>query len=368
MLNRKTTPTHMKTKLTIPILSLLFVFSACSGEAEIQQQAEELVKTVNVRTSMISPKSFNSFVRVVGTVETSDDIMISAEVSGKVTRYYVEEGESVRAGETIIKIDDAKLKQEESRLEALTSQARENYERLKKIYEEDGIGSEIDYLNAKYAYEQSASSLESVKVDLANTSIKAPFSGIVEEIMFEVGEMVSPGAPTIRLIGDENYKITAGVPARYANAIGQGDQVSIWFDTQEADTVNERITFVGNSINPQNRTFRIEIDLDETSGMKVDMIANIRLLTQNQENVIVVSEEFVYSKDGRYVSYVLGENDEGKAIAQEKVVTLGPSYRSNVIVETGLEPGEELITIGSAFLNNGMRINVVESNSVLAAQ
>ena len=69
--------------------------------------------------------------------------------------------------------------------------------------------------------------------------------------------MVSPGAPTIRLIGDENYKITAGVPARYANAIGQGDQVSIWFDTQEADTVNERITFVGNSINPQNRTFII---------------------------------------------------------------------------------------------------------------
>ena len=369
ILDIKTRPTHMKKKLIIPILSTLVIFAACSsGEEEVIQEVEELVKTVNVRTSMISPANFNSFVRVVGTVETSDDIMISAEVSGKVTRYFVEEGENVQAGETIIKIDDAKLKQEQSRLEALTSQARENYERLKKIYEEDGIGSEIDYLNAKYAYEQSASSLESIRVDLANTSIKAPFSGIVEEIMFEVGEMVSPGSPTVRLIGDENYKITAGVPARYANAIDQGDKVSIWFDTQTADTLNERITFVGNSINPQNRTFRIEIDLAQTDGMKVDMISNIRLLTLEQENVIVVSEEFIYSKDGRYVSYVLAENEEGKAVAQEKVVTLGPSYKSNVVVESGLEPGEELITIGSAFLNNGMRINVVESNSALAAQ
>ena len=358
----------MKTKLIIPIFSVLLFFAACSGEEEVTQQVEELVKTVNVRTSMITPGNFNSFVRVVGTVETSDDIMISAEVSGKVTRYFVEEGESVRAGETIIKIDDAKLKQEEARLEALTSQARENYERLNKIYKEDNIGSEIDILNAKYAYEQSASSLESIKVDLANTSITAPFSGIVEEIMFEVGEMVSPGAPTVRLIGDQNYKISAGVPARYSAAINQGDEVAIWFDTHFADTTKERITFVGNSINPDNRTFRIEIDLDETEGMKVDMISNIRLLTLEQENVVVVSEEFIYSKDGRYVSYVIAENEEGKAVAREKVVTLGPSYRSNVIVETGLEPGEELITIGSAFLNNGMRINVIESESALAAQ
>jgi len=364
----KTIFTLMKTKLIIPFLSILIVFTACSGEEKIPQQTEELVKTVNVRTSIISPSNFNSYVRVVGNVVTSDDILISAEVSGKVLRYRAQEGESVRAGQTIINIDDAKLKQEHARLEALTSQARENYERLKKIYEENGIGSEIDYLNAKYAYDQSSSSLESIKVDLENTSIKAPFTGVVEEIMFEVGEMVSPGSPTVRLIGDQNYKISAGVPARYSAAINQGDEVAIWFDTHFADTTKERITFVGNSINPDNRTFRIEIDLDETEGMKVDMISNIRLLTLEQENVVVVSEEFIYSKDGRYVSYVIAENEEGKAVAREKVVTLGPSYRSNVIVESGLEPGEELITIGSAFLNNGMRINVIESESALAAQ
>lgn len=367
-LNTQNPHTLMKTNYIASILSLLIIFSACSGGEEIPQETEELVKTVNVRTLSINPSQFNSFVRVVGTVETSDDIMISAEVSGKVLRYNVEEGEQVRAGQTILKIDDAKLKQEAARLEAITAQARENYERLEKIYKEDGIGSEIDYLNAKYAYEQSASSLESIKVDLENTKIKAPFTGVVEQIMFEVGEMVSPGAQVVRLIGSENFKITAGVPARYANAVSQGDQVEIWFDTQAVDTLTERITFVGSAINQQNRTFRIEIDMPKKEGMKVDMIANIRLKTLEQNDVVVVSEEFIYSKDGKYVSYVLGENAEGKEVALEKEVTLGPSYKSNVVVESGLEPGEELITIGSAFLNDGMRINVVESQSAIAAQ
>lgn len=131
-LNTQNPHTLMKTNYIASILSLLIIFSACSGGEEIPQETEELVKTVNVRTLSINPSQFNSFVRVVGTVETSDDIMISAEVSGKVLRYNVEEGEQVRAGQTILKIDDAKLKQEASRLEAITAQARETTSAWKK--------------------------------------------------------------------------------------------------------------------------------------------------------------------------------------------------------------------------------------------
>ena len=96
----------------------------------------------------------------------------------------------MKKGQTIVKIDDSKLRQEMFRLQAMTSQAKEQYERLKKVYEEDEIGSELDYLNAKYAYEQTNSALESIKVDLENTNIKAPFNGEVETIMVEEGEIV----------------------------------------------------------------------------------------------------------------------------------------------------------------------------------
>ncbi len=357
----------MKTKIILAF-SALILFTTCSNEKEESTIDEEVIKTVNVRTSTVVPQNFDSFLKVVGIVETSDDIMISAEVSGRVTKYYVQEGEKVKTGEIILKIDDAKLNQEKARLEAITAQARENYERLKKIYEEDGIGSEIDYLNAKYAYEQNTSSLASLKIDISNTKIKAPFNGIVEEIMYEVGEVVNAGAPTVRLIGSQNYTITAGVPARYASSIKKGDDVRVWFDTQNSDTLTKQVSFVGNAINPQNRTFRIEIDVEESERLKVDMISNIQLKTMERNEVIIVSEEFIYSKDGNFIVYVLSKDEKGKAVAKEKVVLLGASYKSNVIVEAGLEPGEELITIGSAFLNNGMRLNVVEEKNQIAAQ
>ncbi len=349
---------NMKDKGLILLVTIGLLGVACSGEsAEQETGPEELVKTVNITTKTISPSTFASYVRVVGAVETSNDIMISAEVSGRVVSYSANEGEYIRKGQTIVKIDDSKLKQEKARLEAITSQAKENYERLKKIYEEDGIGSELDYLNAKYAFEQSNSALESIKVDLANTNIKAPFNGTLESIMFEVGEMVSPGSPVVRLIGSNDYIISAGVPARYADVIKTGDDVEVWFDTQVSDTLKQEIKFTAGSINPQNRTFRIEIDLPKKeSQYKVDMIANIRLKTNEQENVLVISEEYVYSKENGYVVYVLSENDENEPVAEERIVSLGLSYKTDVIIESGLEVGDELITLGSAFLDDGMRV------------
>lgn len=345
------------------LILILFgsVLTACGQSEEETTTQEELVKTVNVSTIELQNADLSSYLRVVGTVETSNDIQISAEVSGKIISYMVDEGEKVNKGQTIVKIDDSKLKQELARLQAMTSQTKESYERLKKIYEEDGIGSELDYLNAKFAYEQSKSALESLKVDLANTSIKAPFNGKVESKMVQTGEMVSPGMPVFRLIGSDTYKITAGVPARYSEAISSGDMVDIWFDSQVRDTLQADIVFVGGSIDPKNRTFRIEAALPKGKKYKVDMIANMKLKTAQRNSVIVLSEEFVYSKNNKYIVYTLSKNAEGKAVAKEQEVKLGLSYKTEVEITGGLKEGDHVITLGSAFLDDGMRVTVKEN-------
>ncbi len=353
------------------LLSVSLTASACSDEGgKVETGPEEIVKTVNVSTKTIETDTFSSYLQVVGTVETTNDILISSEVSGRVVAYNVGIGQSVKKGDVILKIDDTKLKQEKNRLESITAQANDTYTRLKKIYEEDNIGSELDYLNAKHAYDQSNSALKSINVDLANTSIKAPFNGRLETKLVEEGEMVSPGMQVVRLIGSDEFVISAGVPARYADVIKQGDKVEYWFDSQAKDTLSGTISYVGNSINTQNRTFSIETKLPNKDGrFKVDMIANMRLKTLERNNVIIESEEFIYSKKDGYVVYVYAENEEGKQIAEERFVSLGPSYKTEAIIESGLEKGDKLITIGSAFLNDGMRINVInKQEQPLAAQ
>ena len=343
-------------------LVILGVIAGCSQEQEVIE--EDLVKTVNVEITEMKPETFSRYLQLIGTVKAANDVRLTPQVSGRIINYFVEEGEPVRKGQAIAKIDDEKLLQEKARLEAQTEQARQQYQRLKRVFEQDSIGSEIDIINARAAFRQSNSALESIKVDLNNTTVRAPFDAVLESILVEEGEMAGQGAAMVRLIASGQAKIETGVPARYADAVQAGDEAAIWFDTQHSDTLRGTITFVAGSIDPQARTFKVEIAIPGNQrGYKIGMIANVRLRTLQRQNVLVVGEDFVYQKGGGYVTYTASKSPGGKTIAIERPVTLGASYENRIVVEDGLQPGDQLITIGSSYLQDSTRIHIVENNS-----
>lgn len=358
----------MSKKLVITGVLAAILLAGCSAEDQAPSQ-EELVKTVNVETQTLKQQPFERYLKLVGTVRSQNDVRISAEVSGRIVKYYVDQGDIVEKGDPLLKIDDARLVRERERLEAVTAQAKENYERLKRLYEQDSVGSEMEYLNAKYNYQQNKASLEAVKVNIDKTTVNAPFDATVEDIMLEEGEMASPGAVLLRIIGTRKLKISAGVPSTYSDVVSRGDRARIWFDFQKADTLQLPITFVAQSISPQARTFRVEMQLPpESENYKVDMLANVMIRTLDRQDVIVIDEEFIYQNNNRDVVYTVGENEEGKKVARLKTVRLGASYKNSVVVEDGLESGDQLITIGSSFLQDGMRIKIVDQRESQIAQ
>lgn len=358
----------MNKQLLITGILLAVLFAGCSQEQ--QAPKEELVKTVNVETQEIKPEPFERYLKLVGTVEAQNDVRISAEVSGRIERYFVDQGDQVQKGDRLLKIDDSQLVRERERLEAVTAQARENYERLKRLFEQDSVGSEIDYLNAKYNYEQNKAALEAVKVNIGKTMVNAPFAATVENVMLEEGEMASPGAVLLRLIGTNKLKVSAGVPSTYSDVVNKGDMAQIWFDFSKADTLRLPIDFVGKSISPQARTFEVEMKLPaNTQNYKVDMIANVMLRTLNEEDAIVIGEEYIFkNKNDQNVVYTVAENSEGQKVARMQPVTLGATYKNNVVIADGLEAGDQLITIGASFLQDQMRINIVDSRNANLAQ
>jgi RND family efflux transporter MFP subunit len=261
------------------------------------------------------------------------------------------------------------LLQERERLEAATAQSKENYDRLKRLYEQDSVGSELDYLNAKYNYQQNKASLEEVKVNIDKTIVNAPFDATVENVMLEEGEMAVPGAVLVRLIGTNRLKVSTGVPSTYSNVVDKGDVARIWFDFQLADTLRLPISFVGQSIDQQARTFEVEIKLPpESEDYKVDMLANVMIRTLNRENAIVVGKEYIFQNNDQNLVYTVAKNEEGKTVARKTPVTLGPSYKNNVMITGGLKPGDKIITVGSSFLQDNMRINIVEGETDNIAQ
>ena len=350
-------------RLLLPVLALIVLTLAQCGQTPAKKQ-EAQVKTVNVETVMIQPMAFSNYLRLVGITEGANDIRLSAEVSGRIEKYAVEKGAYVQKGDLIAQIDDARLQQEYVRLKALTEQAEQLYQRQKRIWEEDSIGSEIEYLNAKYNYQQRKASLQSLAIQLDNTKITAPFDARIENILLEDGEMASPGVPLVRLIAADVMKISAGVPARYSEVVSSSESVEIWFETQSSDTLQGDITFVGNSIDQQSRTFEIEIILPNREHQyKIGMIANLKLRTLYRPESIVVGEEFIYEKANQNMTYLVSRDANGQYVAKAQPVKLGPRQNNEVLIEQGLSPGDQLITIGSAFLEDGMRIEVVSRQS-----
>ena len=349
----------MKIKNFALIAAILLGISSCTEEASVPERE---VRTVDVQTETLEPEIFESYLRQVGTVTSTGDVTVAAEVTGVVQEVLKREGQDVSEGEAVLRLDNRQLQQEVRRLEAATNQARENYERLQRLYENENIGSEIEVLNARYSYEQSQSMLETARINLENSIIKAPFSGTIENILAEQGSMVSMGTPVFRIVDGNDKKIRLGVPARYTNAVDMGDMAEVWFNYNPDQRYTLPVTFIGNTIDPMNRTFRVDINLpSELQDLKIEMIANVRIRTEYRENVLLVNEEFLFQKDGRYVVYLKGNNDEGDPIAVEREIRMGPSFENQTVVTEGLNPGDELITIGSSYLENGTRINTVEN-------
>jgi membrane fusion protein, multidrug efflux system len=332
---------------------------------ELEETEEERdIRTVDVETVTLEPSTFESFLRQVGTVTSTGDVTVAAEVTGVVAEVLKREGDKVNAGEDVVRLDNRRLTQEVRRLEAATNQSRENYERLNRLFENEQIGSEIEVLNARFTFEQNLSSLESAKIDLENSVIKAPFPGTIENIMAERGAMVSMGAQVFRIVSDEDKKIRLGVPARFANAVDMGDEAEVWFNFDPDKRYFLPVSFIGNTIDSRNRTFRVDINLpSELANIKVEMIANVRLRTEHILDVIRVNEEFLFQKNNRYVVYTAGVNDDGVPVAIENVVELGPSFENYTVISEGLDEGDELITLGSSYLEDGTRINRVDKRS-----
>lgn len=357
----------MNKQVVLTVLISLLLLSGCSEEQQDTQ--EELVKTVNVETETLDTQQFERYLKLVGTVEAQNDVRISAEVSGRVEEHFVEQGDEIEKGDPILKIDDSQLIRERERLEAVTAQAKENYERLKRLYEEEGVGSEMDFLNAKYNYEQNQASLESVRVNISKTTVTAPFDASVENIALEEGEMASPGAVLVRLIGTNKLTISTGVPSTYSDVVNKEDMAKVWFDFQKADTMRLPISFVGKSISPQDRTFEVKMRLPSEAGdYKVDMIANLEILTLRENEAIVVGEEFIYEDNGQNIVYTVAENKNGQQVARRMPVTLGASYKNKLVIADGLQAGDQLITTGSSFLQDDMRITTIESRDDAMAQ
>ena len=319
-------------------------------------------RIVNVEVTPIVLREFTGFIRVTGEVEALNDITISAEESGRIVRFLASKGQRVRQGEEIAKLEDDFLKAQVGEARAAAQLAQEEWERQRQLWEEDSVGTELMYLQRKYQAEIAAARLDQLTSRLERTVIRSPIDGVFDDNFLELGEMAAPGAPVVRVVATDRVKVTAGVPERYARSVQRGDSVLVTFDIFPDREFAGRVDYVGASVDPSSRTFPIEILLNNPEGiMKPAMVANVRVQRDRLSDVLVVPQHVVLRSAEGYKVFVIAPGD--RPIAEARSVVLGPSSGNEVIIESGLEVGDLLITVGQQLVDDGTHVRVVNRAS-----
>src|SRR5690554_4664840 len=212
-----------------------------------------LITTFQAKTEV-----FNHQLEIQGNVTTKSLIVITPEYNGILTNVYVKEGEKVRKGQLLAKIDDGGLSQQLAQLEIQTSLAKTTFERQKRLWNQN-IGSEIQYLQAKSTYESQAEAINQLKQQIAKTNVTAPFSGTIDDVITEQGSVVAAGqTPLMRLVNLEDMYIETDIPESYISNITKGKNVIVEFPVL-GKTIKTKVRQAGDVINPANRTFKVEV-------------------------------------------------------------------------------------------------------------
>lgn len=338
--------------------------SSAEGGAATAQEAGPAdtvgVRVINVGVTPVARSAFVDYVRIVGEVAAMQDVTLSAEESGTIARFLVEKGARVAAGDVIARIDDAVLQAQVDEARALAEIAREEYERRRRLWEEDRVGSELAYLQTKSGAEAADARYRTLQARLARTALRAPVTGIFDEKYVEEGELVTPGTRVARVVATAQVKITGGVPERYALDVRRGDSATVTLDVLPGRSFVGRIRFVGASVDPDNRTVPVELVLDNPGGvLKPQMVANVQVARARLQDVHVVPQELVQRTEQGYQVFVLGDRD-GRPVAVARPVELGPSHENRVVIRSGLDDGDALITTGYRMVDDGSLVRVVE--------
>lgn len=314
-----------------------------------------------VNTITTEPKEFVHFLELQGGVETNQNVLIYPEMSGTLQKVYVKEGERVRKGQLLASIDDGGMGSQLSQLKTQAELAKTTFERRKRLWDQK-IGSEIEYLSAKTQYEAAEDAVKQTQSQLGKSTIRAPFSGIIDDVIKDQGTVVAPGpgSEVFRIVNLSDMYIKVDVPETYLGSVTEGKKAIVYFPVL-GDSVETTIRETGNFIKPSNRSFSVEVPVPNKDGrIKPNLTAKVNLNDYSSEGAILIPSNIISENaDGeQYVFVADAPNGDNEAVIKKTVITTGKNQNGQVEVLSGLEAGSHVINEGARNVKDGQKVKI----------
>jgi len=327
-------------------------------EKNIQKEGGELPSRnlTHVRTDRSKFSTFKHFLKIQGEITSDNNIGVPAETPGVVKRVYVEEGDEVSKGQQLAQIDASVIKKQLDELETNYELVKEVYHRRRRLWDKE-IGSEIQYLQAKNNKEALEKKMATIEEQLQKTTISSPINGTVDDVLIKEGEMAAAGRPAFQVVKMTDMKIQAEVSESYLHQIEKGNPVEIT-PANSSETFNSKVKTVGKVIDPDNRTYLLEVEIPSEAGAATpNMIMDLKVMNYKNDSAVVVPVNVVQKTNNRRFLFVTGEKN-GRKVAVKKWVSIGKTYNKKVEILEGLTPGEEVIIAGYQNLSDGEKISI----------
>lgn len=332
-------------------------------QAEIKK-LDPLEKVPLITTFQVKKDTFTHYLELQGNVTTKQNLVIYPEYSGVLTRVYVTEGQRVSKGQTLAKIDDGGLSQQAAQLQIQADLAKTTFERQERLWNQK-IGSEIQYLQAKSNYEAQQKAVSQLNQQISKTVVKAPFSGVIDDVISEQGSVVSPGQSMLfRIVNLSDMYVETDVPERYLTNVTKGKDVEINLPIL-GKTVNGKIRQAGDFINPANRTFKVEVSLpNKDKTVKPNLTAKLKINDYtNQEAILIPLSIISENAEGEQYVFTISDKEDTKANAKKVIIETGKTQGDYIEVLSGIKDGDEIIDEGARSVRDGQKVKILEVES-----
>ncbi len=326
-------------------------------EAELDRTDTTKVRRTSVVAVRPIKEDFKHYSDIQANVQADDPHMASAEMGGRLIHMPWLEGQSIRKGQVVGRVDMESVDKQVAELEKRLELARTVYDRQKRLWDQN-IGSEMQYLQAKNNMESLQKSIEAVRFQSTKAEIYAPATGVIDMVMIKQGEMAGPGSPIIMIMNTSKVKVVAGVPEKYLKSVKRGQKVTVKFPSIEEERT-ATVSQIGRTVNPANRTFDVEVTMSNPGNiLKPNLLATMMINDETIKDAIMVSDDVIRQDvAGLDYVYVVDKDEEGD-IARKKYITPGSSFEGMTVISDGLEGDELIIGMGGRGLSEGQAIEV----------
>ncbi len=327
-------------------------------EIESSTANTETEQFTPVKTMEVQPTEFSSFFTATGSVEAVKDVYISPEVNGQISAIPVSHGDRVRKGDLLIRLSTEITERNIEEIRTNLELAKKVFEKQEQLWQKN-IGSELQYLEAKNGKESFEARLATLQSQLDLSYIRAPFDGIIDDIMVKTGEMASPGMRLIRLVNINNMRIIAEVSESFLSSINEEDSVELKFPSYPELHIRSNISRIGTVIDPVTRTFPVEVLVRNPEDvLKPNMISSVRIKEYSDPEALTVPS-IILKQDFNGTFLFRVKSDGAMEVAEKVYIQTGRTVQDITKISKGINTGDRVIVEGYNLVSEGEPVRVI---------